>query len=125
MSKRELQNELNDLIQQRKAVEHELAQINEKIEHINNNIEEGEENPELYLIEEMLTLFHKQKEFDIENFSAREAVKQFRNDNVDIANFIARNQTTSAQDLKKKIWKPEKYNFNRKNAMCEFIRKFD
>ena len=68
-----------------------MGLIREKIDHINNNIEEGEDNPEFYLIEEMLTLFHKQREFDSENFSAYDAVRQFRQDNNKIANFIAKN----------------------------------
>ena len=92
MSKRELQIELNSLQLKKKELKKEEQQIKERIDHINSNIEESEENPELYQLEEMLTMFYKQKHFDIENFSAKEAVKKFRSDNNNIADFIARNQ---------------------------------
>lgn len=51
--------------------------LKDKIDHINVNIEEGEDNPELQMIEEMLRVHVKQKEFDTENFSSEASVKLF------------------------------------------------
>lgn len=51
--------------------------LKDKIDHINVNIEEGEDNPEMQMIEEMLSIHVKQKEFDLENFSSAHIVKMF------------------------------------------------
>ena len=46
----------------------------EKIEQISINIDDGNIQPELQLLEEMLNLYHHQKEFTEENFSAKKAI---------------------------------------------------
>ena len=51
--------------------------LKDKIDHININIEEGEDNPVMHEIEEMLKEYVKQKEFDLENFSSEISVKLF------------------------------------------------
>ena len=78
----------------------------------------------MFLLEDMLQLFYREKDFDYENFSCDKAIKDFRVDNGSISTFIARNQSMNKAEAKK-IWKPEKYNFNRKNPMCDFIRKYN
>lgn len=78
----------------------------------------------MFLLEDMLQLFYREKDFDYENFSCDKAIKDFRVDNGSISSFIARNQSMNKAEAKK-IWKPEKYNFNRKNPMCDFIRKYN
>ena len=102
----------------------EDMKLQDKIDQINKFVEDLEQNPEMFLLEDMLQLFYREKDFDYENFSCDKAIKDFRVDNGSISTFIARNQSMNKAEAKK-IWKPEKYNFNRKNPMCDFIRKYN
>ena len=83
-------------------------------------LHEFEDNPEEHSLEEMLIMHRKRKEFDDINFLTGEAMKTFKTENQRIARFIVQNERVIGND-KVKIWKPEKYNFNRRNPMCENI----
>jgi len=67
-------------------------------------------------------MHRKRKEFDDANFMTVEAMKKFKDENLRIAGFITKNEKAIGNDVK--IWKPEKFNFNRRNPMCENIQKF-
>ena len=95
----------------------------EKIEQISINIDDGNIQPERQLLEEMLSLYHHQKRFSEENFSARPAIGVFRKVNDSISSYIVKNETkVKGNKQKNKIWRPEKYNFNKRNEMCDNIR---
>tara|TARA_B110000285_G_C15114659_1_gene613330 strand:+ start:2218 stop:2427 length:210 start_codon:yes stop_codon:yes gene_type:complete len=68
-------------------------------------------------------MHRKRKEFDDINFLTGDAMKKFRGENRRIAGFIAKNETSVGGE-RLKIWRPEKYNFNRRNPMCENIQKY-
>jgi hypothetical protein len=75
------------------------------------------------MISEMLNIQLKQKEFDVENFSSELSVKLFTRQNTQISQFVAHNKSKGGNQ--KKIWMPEKYNFNRKTPMNEILRNFN
>ena len=123
MSRHELMRQYKKLIE--KCVEILILdnECQERIEQISINIDEGNVQPELQLLEEMLNLYHHQKQFTEENFSAKEAIGMFRKVNDSISIFIAKNETkVKGNKQKNKIWRPEKYNFNKRNEMCDNIR---
>lgn len=72
----------------------------------------------------MLELYYKQLEFQQEYFMAKDTVRNFKKDLTNISDFLLKNESKIKSSFKEKIWKPEKYNFNRKNLMCENIRQF-
>ena len=97
--------------------------IIDKVKALKKLIYDFVDNPEEHSLEEMLIMHRKRKEFDDINFLTGDAMKKFRNENQRIAGFIAKNETTVGVE-RLKIWKPEKYNFNRRNPMCENIQKY-
>jgi hypothetical protein len=52
------------------------------------NIGETENNPEEYLIEDMLSMHFKKQEFDQFYFSDNRALKQFQTDSCEISDFL-------------------------------------
>lgn len=66
----------------------EDTKLRERIGQIDMNIEETENNPEEYLIEDMLNMHFKEKDFDAFHFSDSEALKQFQTDSCHISDFL-------------------------------------
>ena len=65
----------------------------------------------------------KRRDFDEVNFLQGNEVKNFKNENQKVASFIQKS-SSMVGSASKTLWKPDKYNFNRKNPMCENIQKF-
>ena len=96
----------------------------DKIKQLNMQIDDGDETAELNSLEEMLELYYQQLQFQQEYFLAKDTVKNFKKDLTNISDFLLKNESRVKSSVKQKIWKPEKYNFNRRNAMCDNIRQF-
>ena len=64
----------------------------ERVEQLNIQIGNVDEQPEDHLIEAMLVLYKKQKDFDKENFSDKLAIKKYTKDNANITDFLMKNQ---------------------------------
>ena len=124
MSKHELMRNFRSLIEETVDILNMDQACQEKIKQINQHIDDGEETVELSLLEEMLELYYKQLEFQEEYFMAKDTVRNFKKDLTNISDFLLNNERKIKNSFKDKIWKPEKYNFNRKNPMCENIRQF-
>lgn len=101
----------------------EESMLKEKIKLVRKQLAEFQDNPEEHSIEEMLIMNRKRKDFDNLNFLTGDAVKNFKNENQKVASFLQKSSSMVGSTTKK-LWKPDKYNFNRKNAMCENIQKF-
>jgi hypothetical protein len=106
MSLREIQKEIQVCSEVKVKLEEEIGSLNDKIQNITSNIGETYQDPELYMLDEMLHHSHIQQEFEWENFANNVTLEKFRKDKDQMSDLIMRACKNDKKNSN--VWKPDK-----------------